>query len=456
MRWEVDAELNPREKRLVGRLRRGSGFFRFLREVRSELFTDEFQDELATAYKPRGQKPVPPALLAMVTLLQAYTGTGDRDAVIKAETDLLWQLVLGILGDEKAPFGQGSLVRFRGRLMASDLDRRLVDRTVELAKETGGFGWQKLKAALDSSPLWGAGRVEDCWNLIGRAMSVVVDAVAEVTGVPADRIIEEAGLGVLSGSSIKAELDIDWDEPEERHAALQRLLAAAESLREWVTEHAGDRAAEPPLSNALKTLSRVIDQDLEPDPEGGGRRVRRGVARDRMPSIGDPEMRHGRKSKSRVFNGYKRHIARTLGVDLILGAVVLPANVAEYEAAEQLLRDIERHGPLSELKIDRGHLNSPVVPLLRQAGTDVHCKPWPLRNRGRFTKDQFDIRVGEGTVVCPAGAAREIGTRKVVRGVNPESRSWWSTGLAGCRAPAGRFEDSRLQFVPAAALGVCS
>jgi hypothetical protein len=36
------------------------------------------------------------------------------------------------------------------------------------------------------------------------------------------------------------------------------------------------------------------------------------VAAERRVSIEDPEMRHGRKSKSKRFNGYKRHIATDL------------------------------------------------------------------------------------------------------------------------------------------------
>ena len=40
----------------------------------------------------------------------------------------------------------------------------------------------------------------------------------------------------------------------------------------------GDDAARPPLSEQLATIQQLIDQDLEPDPEGGGPRIRRGVA----------------------------------------------------------------------------------------------------------------------------------------------------------------------------------
>jgi hypothetical protein len=48
----------------------------------------------------------------------------------------------------------------------------LLARTVEIAERTGSFGWQHLKAALDSSRLLGAGRVLDPWNLIGHALAV--------------------------------------------------------------------------------------------------------------------------------------------------------------------------------------------------------------------------------------------------------------------------------------------
>jgi len=40
-------------------------------------------------------------------------------------------------------------------------------------------------------------------------------------------------------------------------------------------------------------------------------------------------MRHGRKSSSKRFNGYKRHIAADLDTDLIVACAVTPANRPE-------------------------------------------------------------------------------------------------------------------------------
>ncbi|MBO6741225.1 MAG: transposase, partial [Phycisphaerales bacterium] len=156
MRWTPPRN-SARERKVAARLRRASRFYKFLWEIRRELFEDGFEDELLESYEPRGQDPCPPALLAMVCLLQRYDGLSDADAVDSAENDRRWQLVLGTLGRDEAPFGQGTLVRFRTRMITHDLDKKLVDRTVELAKKTGGFGWKNVRVALDSSPLHGAG-----------------------------------------------------------------------------------------------------------------------------------------------------------------------------------------------------------------------------------------------------------------------------------------------------------
>ena len=149
------------------RLARTRKLFGFLRETRHELFDDAFQAELESMYRQSGagKDPKPPALLAMVMLLQAYHGISDAEAVELSVVDLRWQMVLDRLGTTEPPFSQGALSDFRARLIEHDMDQRLLERTVELAQKSKGFDWKKLpktlRVALDSSPLEGAGRVED-------------------------------------------------------------------------------------------------------------------------------------------------------------------------------------------------------------------------------------------------------------------------------------------------------
>ena len=182
--WNPPRELSRREQTLLKR--RTKKLFGFLREYRHELFDEGFQKELASMYRERGEgkAPVAPALLAMVTLLQAYTGASDAEAVDLSMDNARWQMVLGVLGEEEAPFSQGVLSPFRDRLIAHEMDRRLLERTVELARRTGGFDPKKLpktlRLAVDSRPLIGAGRVEDTFNLLGRAARQLLTCAAKV------------------------------------------------------------------------------------------------------------------------------------------------------------------------------------------------------------------------------------------------------------------------------------
>lgn len=408
MRWTFPkGKARDAEKRVASKLRTGDKFYRFLFDVREELFDDEFQSTLATAYDPRGQEPCPPAMLAMVYLLQRYTKLADHAVVSAAENDRRWQLVLGCLGRDAAPFGQGTLVRFREKMVKFDLDKKLRDRTVELAKRTKKFGWTHLKVILDSSPLEGAGRVEDTWNLIGRAMSKVIAIVAKSSGVDERVVIEGAGLTLMDAPSLKAALDIDWSDEDERHDALQRVIAEAELLDAWVRRQMKDEAEKPPVSDALTLLRRVVEQDIEPDPDGGGERIRDGVAEDRVISIGDPEMRHGRKSRSKTIKGYKRHVAIVNGI--IVGTAVEPANKREHEPTGRLLDAAETHGDIDEALIDRGYLAAPEIAKMHSEGVVIHSRAWRGSKDGLFGKERFQICLGAGVVACPAGKVANIG-----------------------------------------------
>ncbi len=154
--WRPPVEPSVAEQAVIKAVRRAK-LFVFLRLHRHELFDEEFQAELGRAYadKPKGQPPVPPTLLALATIVQAYTAVSDDEVIEATVMDRRWQLVLDCLGADQPPFSKGTLVGFRQRLIEENLDRRLVERTVELAAQTEGFGTRALRAALDSSPLWG-------------------------------------------------------------------------------------------------------------------------------------------------------------------------------------------------------------------------------------------------------------------------------------------------------------
>jgi Transposase DDE domain/Transposase domain (DUF772) len=413
--WLFPTELSRKEEFICKRLKRTGRLFAFLRRQRHRLFDAGFQSELAKMYadSPRGTPPLPPAMLAMVTLLQAYEHKSDAAAVEEAVFDARWQMVLACLGAEEPPFSQGVLVDFRRRLIAHNLDRRLLERTVDLARETGEFGAKQLKVALDSAPLWGSGRTEDTFNLIGHALEVLVTCAADILDVEPKVIRDRAELTLLGQSSLKAALDIDWDDPLAQADALQRLMVEVQKLRAWLGDNLKGSLQQPQMKEALDLLEKIIHQDLEPDPSGSGRlRIKRGVAVDRRISIADKDMRHGRKSKSRLFNGFKRHVVRDIERPFILAATVRPANEPEHLAADILRPEVEALGPIVEFHIDRGYLASQWTAQLDMARVPVFAKPWSVRNGNRFPKTAFHIDLQAKLVTCPAGSSALIANDK--------------------------------------------
>jgi len=116
--WSPPVEPSPAELRVIKAVRRARSFV-FLREHRHELFDEQFQAELARAYvdSPKGQPPVPPARLALATILQAYAGVSDDEVIGAMVMDRRWQLVLDCMGAEEPPFSKGTLAGFRKRLI---------------------------------------------------------------------------------------------------------------------------------------------------------------------------------------------------------------------------------------------------------------------------------------------------------------------------------------------------
>jgi hypothetical protein len=398
--WQPPMELSPAEQAIVTRIRRAK-LFVFLRRVRHELFADAFQAELANLVResPKGQPPVPPAQLALMPLLQAYTGASDDEAIEALTMDRRWQLVCDCLDCTEPPLSKATLVRFRAALIAHGLDRRLLERTVELAAREGGLGPRQLRAALDSSPLWGAGRVEATYHLLGHALRKALSVIARQQGRGLAAVAADAGAELVAGSSLKAALDLDWDDPATRERALGRVLETLEAVERWLAEPPGISEAML-VTSSLEAAQQICAQDVEA-ADTGSPRLRRGVARERRISVEDPEMRHGRKSRRQRIDGYKRHVLRDLDTGLVRAVGVTPANAPEASVTDALMADLDRQGAhLCELHIDRGYLSSRLV-RERPPELAIYCKAWPVRNGGRFPKAAFALDWEAGTIRCP-------------------------------------------------------
>jgi hypothetical protein len=384
------------------------------------LFPD---DMFADLYGVRGRPSVPARILAVVMVLQRFEGLSDREAVDRFAFDVRWKYACGGLDLDYPSFSHSVLVETRARLRASKAPDRIFDAVVEVAKAAGLVG---KKRVFDSTALYDAVTTQDTVTMIRSAIRQVLAALsgeiaAEVrAALKRDDDYEKPGKPAC-----------DWDDKKAREELVDALCRDAYAVLEVMY----GREVSDKLAGALKLLAKVVGQDVEAGDDGVFRIVH-GVAKDRTVSTVDPEARHGHKSESRGFDGYKAHVAVDPDSEIVVDTAVTPANTSDAAAAEAMLQDVLRTPGASEpvatsevapspappvdLEVygDAAYGTAELVDKLESRGVDVHLKVQePTARDGLFSKAAFEVDVDAGTVRCPAGQLVQIRLRKDGAGI---------------------------------------
>lgn len=384
-------------------------FYGFLASVRGELFRDEDFADLYTA--GNGRPSVPPSLLATVLLLQTHDRVSDEEAKERADFDLRWKVALGIT-IESHPFAKSTLQYFRAQLVTNDKARKIFAKSLGLAKSKGYLAKnRKLRLALDTTNILGRGAVKDTYNLLSDGIVQLLRQVAKLADTELQRFATEHGYARYVGErSLKGGADLDWDNAKERARLLaeivgdaDRVLNQARRALEALPEERGEEAAA--LTKAAEILSQVLVQDITRREEGP--QLRDGVAKDRMPAAHDPEMRHGRKSAQKRFDGHKAQIAVDTEEQFITAVAVLPGNAPDSEMALAMVEETEANtgAEVEETIGDCAYGSGATRQEFVAAGRRLVAKVAVTSNAGRFPKTDFKIDLEQETCVCPAGAA---------------------------------------------------
>jgi transposase len=372
---------------LLARLFEGddSSFYARMAAHGDELIGDA---DFADCYSAgMGRPSIPPSLLMKAVLLQVRDDVSDREAARRAAKDLDWKRALGLEADE-VPFHHTTLSVFRTRLMVNEADERVLRATLERAVEAGLFP-KRVLGIVDSTGVMGAAAVADTFSLLRLAMVRLGDAAGERLTKRVRRTINRLCVN-------KAR--IDWSDAGARRAQLGELVALGRVLLAVCAGH-------DDLAEARALLGRIIDQDIDEAPaDGAGPAIRQGVATDRIVSVVDPEMRHGRKSSSKRIDGYKSHLITDHDTELVLGVGVTPANRPDGpEAAALVQAAIEAGVALSEVLGDTAYGDGDTRVAVEALGVKVTAKTQPCSPTGRFTKDEFVVDPAIPAATCPAG-----------------------------------------------------
>jgi len=399
-----------------------NSFYGFLARQGGHLFRDSDFEDL---YGKRGRPSVPPSQLCILLTLQAKEGVSDQEAVDRTAFDIRWKVALGVELEDKL-CAKSTLQLFRANLLLNDRFLRLFEVSVQACIDQGLCNSKKLEVAIDSTPIFGRGAVKDTYNLVSDAIRRIVLDSCELKGWDQESVVSEHGLSRHFGSSIKGESELDWSDQQERRALLTQLVADAR-----VAQQLGKRALRGYAKGADKTrklqesvelLARILGQDIEDDPDvSEGQRVRKGTAKDRVISTTDTQMRHGHKSHSKGFDGYKGSIVVDTKDGVILSTGVQPGNKGDRDQAVELVEAVERTmgSKVDTVLGDTAYGGTRTRSELSEIGVEVVAKTPPIPSRkGCFNRTAFKVDERTGKAKCPNGKASKRRCR------NKEDNGW--------------------------------
>lgn len=361
-----------------------------------------------------------PVQMSALEVLRQKHGWSDREAVRRATYDMQVKACLG-LGIEMRGPSQTAICRHRTLMQSLGLDRVYLERLRDLLEVLELVGDDE-PVLIDSVPVSGAGQQLDTWNLLAGATRRGLRELSKARGRPITEVAEELGLSVYLGRSIKGRFEVDWESEDSRREFLARLVEDARLVLKQLRVRQGEAARQHDTlgdrdgidnddddddgaGGAAEVIESIIEHDVDLDDEGRVKGIRRKKAGDRIISVTDPDMRHGRKSASQLIAGFKAQVVTSALYGFIVLVRVIRANVHDGADLPSIAEELERQGLRPDwwggdhaygtienhryfASPDRGDL---VARMARPA------------NGGRFTKDDFDYSFDARTLRCPAG-----------------------------------------------------
>ena len=368
-----------------------SSIYAWLSQNAPRFYPDEDFEDLYCA--ENGRPSVPPSQMMVLCVLQSLHNVSDREAIERMKFDLRWKVALRLDLDEQL-CSDSVLGVFRTRLLFNYDLEELLSRSIQACIAEGVLKKRTINVATDTTPIIGRGAVKDTYNLLADAIVKLLRAGAGLKGLHVDELSKRLDLTRYFGcSSIKATAGIDWTDKKQRDEFLAELVTDGQRALRWAREVASDpdvhgsahAAAYSQFEASLDVLNKIILQDVEftscsgeegrPIKGKGGRRkgagsgardagespagqevraedqsgkvgLKKGVARDRIPSVHDSEQKHGRKSQNHCFTGHKGSITAETGEGVVMEASVLAGNASDGEghlsSVEQAERNLRR------------------------------------------------------------------------------------------------------------------
>lgn len=373
-------------------------FYGRMGRLTGKLLRDEDLKDMYSA--DNGRPSLPPSMMAGALILQFYEDVSDGEAVERIRYDLRWKVALNLALDYDG-FDASSLSVFRSRLIKHKQERYAFDRLLAVAREEGILA-DKVTLLSDTTNAKGAGAIQDTYTLLRKGIRKLLKTMGY--HLPGKRQGCSAEIEKLLSTYVDQDrkAEIDWSDPAKRSAQLKVLVTDSEAALELALQ----QIENPEVRSLGWTISKILGDDVEHTPEDGYI-IGKGTAPDRFISIYDTEMRHGRKSASKKFNGHKVSTSMDQASELILDIEDLAAPLGD---GQDLLPAIERVEKNVGVSVERiivdgayGSGENRAACAERQDHPVDLLSPMYRPNDPEVDKSAFSIDDEAQTATCPQG-----------------------------------------------------
>jgi transposase len=373
-------------------------FYGRMAVVSDVLFQDDDLKELYDA--SIGRPSIPPSLMSGVLLLQFHDDVSDEEAVQRLQFDLRWQVALNLPTDFPG-FDPSSLTYFRQRLIEHNKERYAFDRFVKVGREAG-FIPDRVTLLTDTTRTKGAGAVMDTYTLLRKGIRKLLKQLGYAAAGKQRGLSPEAQRLIATYVEQDRKAKLDWTDPQQRAAQLQVLFQDAEAALALATEQIDDAD----VRSTGWLLVKIMGDDIKADDQGQPQ-IAEGTAPDRIISITEPEMRHGRKSSAVRFDGFKAAVTTEQSSEMILDIQDIRAAGSDGQELMPMIERVEQHaGVTVERLIGDGAYGSGE----NRAACATHqsqpvdlVAPLARPNDPEVDKSAFAIDLAAQTATCPQG-----------------------------------------------------
>ena len=373
-------------------------FYGRMGRLETQIFRDEDLKEMYC--DDNGRPSLPPSLLCGVLLLQFYDDVSDAEAVERVLFDLRWKVALNIPLDYSG-FNPSSLSVFRARLVNHKQERYAFDQLLKVSRQAGLLA-DKVTLLTDTTDVKGAGAVQDTYTLLRKGIRKLIKTMGY--HLPGKRQGCSAEVERLISRYVDQDrrAEADWSDPAVRQAQLKILVEDSEAALELALAQADD----PEVCSLGWMMAKILGDDVETNSSGEPQ-IAKGTAADRIISLEDPEMRHGRKSAAHKFNGYKTSTSIDQASELILDIADLPATDGDGKVLLPTIERVEEHvGVRIESAMGDGAYgsgeNRAACAKRPENPIDLFC---PMRRPAdpEVDKSAFALDLEAQTATCPHG-----------------------------------------------------